>query len=101
MEELKQDKSLIHRYATYLRVTEPEELKYMGHELLSKCNYEVLNFVEHHFQPVGYTCIWLLGESHLAIHTFPEKETSYLELSSCNKEKNEKFKVLLETRLSV
>jgi len=89
---------LIHNYTAYLSITEDGALKKLANELLEACEYEVLNFMEHHFSPVGYTCIWLLGESHLAIHTFPENETSYLELSSCSKEKNEKFRVLLESK---
>jgi S-adenosylmethionine/arginine decarboxylase-like enzyme len=28
--------------------------------------------------------LYLLGESHFAIHTFPEHGKSYIELSSCN-----------------
>ena len=31
-----------------------------------------------------YTKLWLLGESHLALHTFPEENKDYVELSSCN-----------------
>ncbi|MEM0941461.1 MAG: S-adenosylmethionine decarboxylase [Bacteroidota bacterium] len=98
MEKIKLEKTLIYRYSVYLNLTESKELKRLVQELLSKCEYEVLNFIEHHFSPVGYTCVWLLGESHLAVHTFPERGTSYVELSSCSKKKNEKFKVLLESQ---
>ena len=41
--------------------------------------------MEHSFQPQGYTAIWLLAESHFAIHTFPEENKTYIELSSCNR----------------
>lgn len=92
------DITLIHNYAVYLRLTDPEEIKRIFNELLKVCDYQVLNFMEHKFQPVGYTCIWLLGESHLAIHTFPEKDMSYVELSSCSEVKNQKFRKLLETK---
>ncbi len=98
MEEINTDQNLIHRYVSYIALTDPVEIKQIGNELLSQCEYQVLNFMEHHFSPEGYTCIWLLGESHLAIHTFPEKGSSYVELSSCNEEKNKQFKVLLESK---
>lgn len=39
---------------------------------------------EHHFSPQGYTALWLLSESHFAVHTFPEFGRTYIELSSCN-----------------
>ena len=45
--------------------------------------FKILSEVEHHFQPYGYTALFLLSESHFAIHTFPEEGKSYLELSSC------------------
>lgn len=98
MEKIKLEKKLIYHYSTYLDLTESKELKHFIQELLSKCEYQVLNFIEHHFSPMGYTCVWLLAESHLALHTFPESRTSYVELSSCSKEKNEKFKLLLENQ---
>lgn len=52
--------------------------------MLLGAGFTILNFVEHHFQPQGYTALWLLAESHCALHTFPEEERSYIELSSCN-----------------
>lgn len=35
------------------------------------------------FDPFGYTAMFLLSESHLAIHTFPERGKTYIELTSC------------------
>lgn len=59
--------------------------------LLTQAGFQVLNQVEHHFQPYGYTGLWLLGESHLAIHTFPEEGRGYLELSSCVRKPFDEF----------
>ena len=50
---------------------------------LATSGFQVLNFIDHQFQPQGYTCLWLLAESHAAIHSFPEQGRCYLELSSC------------------
>jgi len=47
--------------------------------------------MEHNFAPQGYTAIWLLSESHFAIHTFPEEHKTYIELSSCNREMYDRF----------
>lgn len=55
--------------------------------MLSRSTFNVLNYSDHYFEPQGWTALWLLGESHLAIHTFPEHGTSYLELSSCMRDK--------------
>lgn len=56
-------------------------------ECLTESGHTVLDFVEHKFSPEGYTSLWLLAESHLALHTFPNHDFSYIELTSCNKEK--------------
>lgn len=70
----------------------------MFNKQLMDCGFKVLDFVEHDFQPQGYTCLWLLGESHFAIHTFPEYGRTYIELSSCNMEYFQKFVSQLNER---
>jgi S-adenosylmethionine decarboxylase len=69
----------------------PKELKETYESLLKEVGFTIILFNEHYFPTQGYTCFWLLGESHLAIHTFPESDKSYIELSSCNKEKLDLF----------
>lgn len=61
----------------------PETIKALMDEILEDCDFSILAFTDYRFTPHGYTALWLLGESHLAIHTFPEEETVYVELSSC------------------
>lgn len=93
--------TLIDNYKTWVKETRPEVLKSFMTGCLEHCEFQVLNFTEHYFQPHGYTCLWLLGESHLAIHTFPEKEVCYVELSSCNAGKNKKFRSLLSAHFAL
>nr|DAS76250.1 MAG TPA: S-adenosylmethionine decarboxylase [Caudoviricetes sp.] len=71
--------------------TNPEKVKNKLDTLLSESNLNVLDFTEHYFTPQGYTALWLLSESHLAVHTFPEEQKSYIELSSCNGGKSKVF----------
>lgn len=61
-------------------------------ELLEKSGFTILNYQYYQFKPVGYTGLWLLSESHFAVHTFPEENKSYIELSSCNYEFYKTFK---------
>lgn len=63
--------------------------------MLQEAGFHVLKSMEHHFDPFGYTALFLLGESHFAIHTFPEENKTYIELSSCNKEYFDRFVALL------
>ena len=91
----KQIQARIFNYQHWTKVTNPMELKKSYASYLKKSGFTVLQFNEHHFEQQGYTCFWLLAESHLAIHTFPESNTAYIELSSCNEEKMEFFKSLI------
>lgn len=89
--------STIYNYQTWVEETDPGLLQAKLSELLAEVGYTVLNFVEHHFSPQGYTCLWLLSESHLAVHTFPENNKTYVELSGCDKNKSKYFKKRVET----
>ena len=40
--------------------------------IVDKCKLNVKKGCSHHFSPVGCTMLYLLAESHLSIHTFPE-----------------------------
>jgi S-adenosylmethionine/arginine decarboxylase-like enzyme len=42
-----------------------------------------LHTATHHFEPQGVSIIYLLSESHIALHTWPENGTGYITLSSC------------------
>ncbi len=82
---------LIYNFTAWVDEYDPGVLHAMLDKMVTESGYNVLNKMEHHFEPQGYTCLWLLAESHLAVHTFPENGKSYIELSSCNKEKNDNF----------
>lgn len=61
-----------------------ESLRRSYTEMLSRAGFHILSINDHSFQPFGYTALWLLSESHFALHTFPEFGKYYIELSSCN-----------------
>lgn len=71
--------------------TDPEKLKTYYDGKLRESGFKILDIAEHFFTPFGYTCLFLLGESHFAIHTFPEEEKSYIEISSCNEKYFNRF----------
>lgn len=87
----------IYNHSEWIRDIDERSLKKSFSKILSKSGFGLLNMMEHRFKPQGYTCIWLLAESHFAIHTFPEENTTYIELSSCNKEMYDQFLIHLET----
>lgn len=84
-------KAAIYNYNDWVELTEPAVLKQEFEKLLVESGFQILNFMEHHFQPQGYTALWLLAESHFALHSFPEEGKTYLELSSCDLKMYEDF----------
>lgn len=59
---------------------------------LEQAEFTILNFVSNEFPYNGFTAVWVLAESHLALHTFTESGWTYMELTSCNQYKAERFK---------
>lgn len=84
-------KANIWNHSEWVAETEPDVLRRMYGGLLRDAGFKVLDFVDYKFKPYGYTALWLLGESHFAVHTFPEFGRTYIELSSCNREYFAKF----------
>ncbi len=82
----------IYNYQEWISECIPANLKEHFHQRLILSGFTIISFSEHFFENQGYTCFWLLAESHLAIHTFPEEHKTYVELSSCNSEKLYRFK---------
>ena len=83
-----EDKALAHN---------PANIRKMFDLRLNLSGFTVLAFTEHFFDPHGYTALWLLGESHLAIHTFPEEDKIYVEMSSCVEEPFKQYIMLADS----
>ena len=69
-----------------MKYSSDHHLKTDVEKLIVNSGFTVLKFIDHVFEPQGYTALWLLAESHCALHTFPEEQKAYLEISSCNSE---------------
>ena len=78
-------KAQIWNFNEWIPDTEAKSLFARFDTILHDAGFNVLQCVEHYFEPFGYTALFLLAESHFAIHTFPEEGKTYIELSSCNK----------------
>jgi len=89
-------KAAIYNHQCWIKGTNPVVLTETLEKVLVQSGFSILNKMTHHFSPQGFTAIWLLAESHFAVHTFPEENKTYLELSSCNEEMKEAFVLLLK-----
>jgi S-adenosylmethionine decarboxylase len=52
--------------------------------VVSELHLNVVNEAGHQFQPYGYTYVYVLSESHLTIHTYPEHRSCYIDIFCCN-----------------
>jgi len=76
-------KARMYRYGQWIPDTDPAALRRRFLNMLDDCGFEILDEMQHHFKPQGWSWAVLLAESHLAIHTFPEEGQTWVELSSC------------------
>lgn len=88
-------KAQIWNFNEWITETDPGTLGKQFEPMLKDAGFHVLQVCVHHFQPYGFTALYLLCESHFAIHTFPEENKTYIELSSCNKQYFDRFVALL------
>jgi S-adenosylmethionine decarboxylase len=60
-----------------------EQLKTLMNNICSQNNYSILQTSEQRFEPQGFSILYLLSESHMSIHTFPEKNYIAFDLYTC------------------
>lgn len=84
-------KAEIYNWKKWVDETRPDFLIAKYSADLEKAGFNVCDEVHKFFSPYGFTALFLLSESHFAIHTFPEENKTYLELSSCVKKPFDEF----------
>lgn len=81
----------MNKWSGWITETDPRVLDDTYRHRLIQAGFKIVNECEYHFKPYGYTKLYLLAESHFAIHTFPEEGKTYLELSSCVDQQYNRF----------
>lgn len=54
--------------------------------LVKDMDFHAVNYFAHQFEPQGISYVVVLEESHLAIHTWPEKGYFHADIVTCTKE---------------
>ena len=52
-------------------------------DLCQKYEFTVLGKLTHQFEPQGCSLVYLLSESHISVHTFPEKNYVAMDIYTC------------------
>ena len=84
-------KAVMYNYNKWIKYEKEEYIIPQFEKMISNSGFTIIDKVEHYFTKQGYTGLWLLAESHFAMHTFPEENKIYIEISSCVKEYFDKF----------
>lgn len=53
-------------------------------KLTKELNLTVVEKLVHPFTPYGLTLVYVLSQSHLAIHTWPERKVLHIDLVTCS-----------------
>ena len=77
-----------------------EKLNSMLKQICIDNEFQILNEVQYKFEHIGCSILFLLSESHLSIHTFPEKNHMSFDIYTCRQYKdnvvyNEIYKYLI------
>lgn len=76
-----------------------EKMKLLLDPIVIKAGLTVLNSKYHQFKPFGVSCIYLLAESHVSVHTWPEIGYMAIDIFTCGDEKKafKAFEMLKKT----
>jgi S-adenosylmethionine decarboxylase len=65
-----------------------EGIKQVLNTICENENYAILGVLEHRFEPQGLSIVYMLSESHISIHTFPERQYIALDIYTCREYPN-------------
>ena len=65
------------------------ELNNLLKDICEKYDFQILNEVQYKFEPIGCSILFLLSESHISIHTFPERNHMSFDMYTCRQYNND------------
>jgi len=65
------------------RLESMESMHELLEDICTKYDFNILTKSQHKFEPQGLTILYMLSESHISIHTFPEQKYLALDIYTC------------------
>lgn len=62
----------------------PENLSGIVRNIIMQERLTIVGYTEHKFTPQGETFVFLLAESHMSVHTWPEHNKIAVDVYTCN-----------------
>jgi len=75
----------IHTFSRSFTLKEFDNVRLLNALIMatSGCGATVFEVGSHTFHPQGFSAFIILGESHSALHTFPEYDLVWVEIATC------------------
>lgn len=67
----------------FRKLDDVDRIRLAFEEAVRVCGATVLNRFAHQFSPQGVTIVYALAESHISIHTFPERGCCAIDVYTC------------------
>lgn len=61
----------------------PKQLQHIIENTCQCAGFTLLSYNSHKFEPQGVTAFGILSESHISIHTYPDKNSAFLDVMTC------------------
>ena len=75
-------------------LNDEEVLRAVLKSAIRKCGLNLKGITTHKFNPIGVTAVAIIGESHVAIHTYPEVRHVSLDIFTCSADSGSHIKLL-------
>ena len=80
----------IHNISNFELLNTLDGIEPLMRKIIQEIKLNVVGEIHKQFEPIGATSLYLLAESHLSIHTFPEGKYCTIDLYCCNDKINMK-----------
>jgi len=82
-------------------INDPQQLTQLLDNICETYKYTILQKSQYEFEPQGFTAVYLLSESHISIHTYPENNYAAIDIYTCrqypdNQTYNDIYKFLIK-----
>lgn len=67
-------------------------IKKLGQTIIDELKLKTVKEDYYQFKPIGVTYFFILSQSHLIIHTYPENQLIHIDLVACSNIDKKKFK---------
>lgn len=101
---MNQSTPIINHYVALVKVSSFENclnsVEKIANSIATDLNLNIVKKASHMFEPQGITLIYVLSQSHLVVHTWPELGVIHVDLITCSYRSREEFEKCLKHALN-